>query len=206
MVDEFVEEADAVIGTGRGFGMILHAGYRQRRVTDALNRAVIERDVRDFDGQTLQGFGVDRVAVILRGDCDFAGLQIFDGLIGTAMTEFEFVSVRAHCQRDDLMAEAYPENRTLAEKFPDFGDDGRDIFWVAGAVRQKYSVGIEREDFFGGSLRRHDRHAAIEFAHRVEDIAFDSEIHRDDVERILPRVQSVAHGRRYLLDDIPAHR
>jgi len=45
---ELVEEVRRVMGTGRGFGMILHAEDRQLLVPHSLDGAVIQIDVRYF--------------------------------------------------------------------------------------------------------------------------------------------------------------
>ena len=84
-------------------------------MTNALNRAVVQRQMRHLDGQTFQRFEFNGVAVILRGYGNLARFQIFDGLIATVMPEFQFVGVRAHCQSQNLMTEANAENRTLAD-------------------------------------------------------------------------------------------
>ena len=80
------EQDRRVVRARRSFGMILDAEDRFNFVTHAFDGVVVEVDAIDFDvaGKRI---GVHREAVILGSDFDFAGLQIFDWLIGAAMAE-----------------------------------------------------------------------------------------------------------------------
>ena len=53
---------------------------------------------------------------------------------------------------------------------------------IAGAVREKHAVGLEREHVFGGSERRHDGHFAARVHQPAQNILFDAEIVGDHVE------------------------
>ena len=162
--------------------------------------------MRDFKRQTFERFFFDGVTVILRGDYDFARFEILDGVVGAAVPEFELVRVRAQRQRKNLMSQADAENRSRADKFFDFADDFGHVFGVAGAVGQKNTVGFERKNFFGGRLRGHDGHAAVEFAQAVQNIFLDAEIHRHDIEGVFAGVKRVSDGRGHHLDDVLANR
>ena len=69
--------------------MILYAEHRSFTVSHAFDGAVIEIDVGHFHIGRQTG-GIDRKTMILAGDADLATAQIFDRLIATAMTKFEF--------------------------------------------------------------------------------------------------------------------
>ena len=44
--------------------------------------------------------------MILAGDLDFLGFQVFDGVVGTAVAEFQFKRGAAQGQAEDLMTQA----------------------------------------------------------------------------------------------------
>ena len=66
--------------------MVLDAIDRFSFVGHAFDSLVVEVDAidRNVAGQT---FGIDREAMVLRGDFDFAGFEILDRLVGAAMAE-----------------------------------------------------------------------------------------------------------------------
>ncbi len=67
---EVVEEVVRVVRAGRGFGMILHAEDRLAAMAEAFERLVVEIDVGDVDVVVAERIGIDREAVIVRGDFD----------------------------------------------------------------------------------------------------------------------------------------
>ena len=79
--------------SGGRFGMILHGEHRQRFVAKAGDGVVVEVYVRylDIGGQRI---GVDREAVIMGGDLDLAGSQVFYWLVAAAVAEFHLVGFR----------------------------------------------------------------------------------------------------------------
>ena len=58
-------------------------------------------------------FGFEGVAVILAGDVDFSGRQIFDRMVGAAMAEFEFIGFAAERLPQQLMAQTDAEHRAF---------------------------------------------------------------------------------------------
>ena len=48
-LSELIEEAPGVVGTGTALGVVLHRKRRQRLVTDAFDRVVVEVDVRHLE-------------------------------------------------------------------------------------------------------------------------------------------------------------
>ncbi len=53
---------------------------------------------------------------------------------------------------------------------------------IAGTVREKHPVGLQRQHVFRGRLRRHHGHAAAVRGELAQDVALDAEIVGDDVE------------------------
>ena len=76
----------------------------------ARDGVVVEVDMRDLD-ISRQRITIDRKTVIVRGDLDLAGVEIFDRLIAAAMAEFEFVCLAAKNLAENLMPEADAEHR-----------------------------------------------------------------------------------------------
>ena len=67
---EVVEEVVRIVRAGRGFGVVLHAEDRLAAVAEAFERLVVQIDVRDLDVVGVERIGIDREAVIVRGDFD----------------------------------------------------------------------------------------------------------------------------------------
>ena len=68
--DEIVEQVVRIVRAGRGFGVVLHAEDRLAAVAEAFERLVVQVDVRDFDVVQVERIGIDREAVVVRGDLD----------------------------------------------------------------------------------------------------------------------------------------
>ena len=84
---ELVEEDGGIVRAGGGFGMVLDAVDGLGFMAHALDGLVVEVDAVDGDVAG-QAVSVDGEPVILGGDFDFAGFEVFDGLIGATVTEF----------------------------------------------------------------------------------------------------------------------
>ena len=77
----------------------------------------------------------NRIAVVLRRDVRLARNKVFDGLVGTAMTVFEFLCFCAFRKSHELVSEADAEHRQFGfEKLFQFGDYSRVIGGIASAV------------------------------------------------------------------------
>ena len=79
------------------------------------------------------------------------------------------------------MAEADAEDRRLADQFADLRGLVLERLGIAGAVREKHAVGLERQHVFGGGARRDNRHAAAGVDQAAQDVALDAEIVGDHV-------------------------
>ena len=160
--------------------MILDAEKRERAVAHAFVGVIVQIHVRDFDVARRERFRVDAEAVILRGDFDFLRAQILHRMIRAMMAEFQFECLAAERQAAELMAEADAENRDAAEEFLDICDGVRDRFGIAGTIREKDAVRLERENIFGGSFRRDDGDVAAVVDEEAENILLDAVVVGDD--------------------------
>ena len=70
----------------------------------------------------MQRIGIDREAVIVRGDFDLAGELVQHRMIRAAMAELQLVGLAAEREAEDLMAEADAEDRRLADQLADVVD------------------------------------------------------------------------------------
>ena len=97
------------MGAGGGFGMVLNAENRFFLVAKTFDGLVVE--VYSIDNNVGgQRFGVNSETVVLGGDFDFAGFQIFDRLVAAAMTKFEFERFAAKGLRQNLKPKADAEH------------------------------------------------------------------------------------------------
>ena len=121
----------------------------------AFQAVVVEVDMGYLHLPLRQAGDIDAEAVVLAGDFDMAGGQIFYRLVAAAMTEFEFVGGAAVGQAEHLMAKTDAEDRHFAEQGPDGLDDAFYTRRVAGAVGQKNPVRLHGQNRFGTGSRRH---------------------------------------------------
>ena len=71
-LDEFVEEVVRIVRPRRRFRVILHAERGVVAMAEAFERLIVEIHVRDFEFVEVERIGIDREAVIVRGDLDAA--------------------------------------------------------------------------------------------------------------------------------------
>src|SRR5215470_3779973 len=107
------------------------------------------------------------------------------------------------------MAEADAEDRLFAEELLDVLSRIRHRVGIAGTVREKDAVGIEREHILGGRRRGNDFDAASRLRETAQDVALDAEVVRDDekagpVEARLLRLSMFL--RRFLFFSFPVAR
>ena len=111
------------MGTGRGFRVVLDAVDGFGFVAHAFDGLVVEVDAVDGDIFGKAG-SVDSETVVLGSDFDFAGFEILDGLIGTAVAEFQFEGFSAEGLAKNLVAEANAEDGNAGvHEFLHFADD-----------------------------------------------------------------------------------
>ena len=97
--------------------MVLDGENREISMSEGFAGAVVEVDLCDDDVWVFEGIGVGGEAVVLGGDEDFACGEVFDGLVGAAVAEFEFVGFSAEGVGEDLVAEADAEDGEVADEF-----------------------------------------------------------------------------------------
>ena len=148
-------------------------------VAHAFDGAVVEVDVGDLDVGGEAG-GIDGEAVVLAGDGDLAGAEVFDGLGAAAVAEFEFEGFAAEGVAEDLVAEADGEDGGFAHELVDFLVDVTERGGISGAVGEEDAVGIAGEDVGGFGGGGHDVDVEAILAEAAEDVLFDAEVVGDD--------------------------
>src|SRR5580700_9013650 len=86
-LDEIFEEVERIVRPGCGFRMILYTEHRMISMPEAFERIVVQIGVSNFDFVEIERVGIDREAVIMRRDLDFARNFINDRMIPAAMAE-----------------------------------------------------------------------------------------------------------------------
>ena len=179
--DEVVEEIERIVRAGRGFGVVLHAERRVVAVTETFERLVVEVHVSEFDVEAFERIGIDREAMIVRGDLDLLRELIEHRVVGAAMSEFQLVGFTASGKTHELMAEADAEDGRAAEQLADVGDLRFERLGIAGAVGEKHAVGLERQHVFSGSQGRNHGDAAAGVRQTPENVALDAVVVGDYV-------------------------
>src|SRR5919204_1776144 len=129
-VDEGGQGGAGVMRPGPGLGMELERRNVEVAQREPLDRAVVERRVRDrarAERRRELASGVraaDGEAVVLRRHEDTARLEVEHGVVGAAMPEAELVGLEPEGCAQELMAQADAEDRQGADEAPDLRDRG----------------------------------------------------------------------------------
>ena len=146
--DKLVEESFVVIGAGSGFGVVLHREDGVFRASHTFNGVVVQVHVSDFH-IIRERFIICGKAVILRGDGDFSGPEILNGVISATMTKLKFISRTSIAMSEDLVTETNTEDGHFADQLLHFvvnvGEGGR----VSGAIREEDPIGVFRKNSGG---------------------------------------------------------
>jgi hypothetical protein len=168
------------MGAGGGFGMILDAKDGFALMAHAFDGLVVEVDAVHGNIRR-ESPGVHSETVVLGGDFDFAGGEVFDGLIRAAMAEFEFEGFAAERLAQNLVAEADAEDGhagfdEVADGLDRVAEGGR----VAGAVGKKNARGFILQGVRGGSGGGDDLGFETVLPETAEDVVFHPEIEGDN--------------------------
>lgn len=139
---EIDEEWVGIVGAGCCFGMILHRKNRELFVAEAFDSVVVEIDLGDHRASFFEAVWIRREAVVLRGDGNSAGFEIFDWLVAAAMTELEFEGRAAERVTEHLMSETDPEGRIIWDQIHDRLVHIIESGGIAGPIREKEAVRI----------------------------------------------------------------
>ena len=123
--------------------------------------------------RAFERIGVHREAVVLCRDFYFSRRQVHHWLIATMVTELEFISFAAQGEPHDLVTEAYPENRFLADQLLDVLFSIGNGIGIAGAVGKKNAVGIQGQYVFGRHRRRNYFHLTARLGQVAQNVELD---------------------------------
>ena len=178
---EGIEQIGAVVGTGRGLGVVLNAKGGKLLVSNSGDGIVVEVPVGDFQA-IWQGRLFDGKAMVLRSDFDASSSALEYRLVGAAMTEFEFKRLGPASERQELVSEADSEDRFFAEHASDGLLGIVEGFGVPWPIAQEDSIGIQSEDFIGRGGSWEDRHAIALVGKMPCDVPLHAVIEADDME------------------------
>jgi len=103
------------MGAGRGFRMVLDAEDGMTTMSHPFQRPIVEIDMSDFH-IPWQRFSVDRKTMVLRGDRNLSGSQIFYRLISPTMTKLQFCSLPTVGEAQKLVPKTNAEDRAPADQ------------------------------------------------------------------------------------------
>ena len=98
-----------VMGAGARFRVVLNAEHGESPVLKSRNGAVVEIEMSDFDRFRIQGIGIQGKTMVLTGDLHLTCGST--GVVQTAMAIGELEGPSPQCQTENLVAEAYAEER-----------------------------------------------------------------------------------------------
>ena len=182
---ELGEEGVGVVGAGGGFGMVLHGEDGTVLEAESFDGLVVEVDLGDDGAVFFEFFPGGGEAVVLGGDGNFSGLEVFDGLVAASVTEFEFKGFCAEGVGDDLVAEADAKGGVMFDEFLDGGVGVGDGGGVAGAVGKEESLGVEFADGFSGGVGREDLDVEAVLLEAAIDGIFGAEVEGGDFEALV---------------------
>jgi len=114
--------------------VVLDAEDWELDVAQAFDGVVVEVNLSDLGAVFLEAGGVGGETVVLGGDGDFSGLEVFHRLVAAAVAEFEFKGRTAEGVREHLVAEADAENRVIGNQLGYGLVDVAEGSGIAGAV------------------------------------------------------------------------
>lgn len=129
-VEDIVEEIEGVVWSGVGFGVVLSGDDVEFGAFEAFWGVVVDVALRNCEGTGV----VDGIPMVLRGHDNSAGVEVLDGLVDAAVTEFHLGGFAAEGVRDDLLSETDPGDREFTGEFVDEGFGCVEVFGVTRAV------------------------------------------------------------------------
>ena len=172
--------------------MVLHGQQRLIRMSEALDRAVIQIDVREFQADGFQALRRDGETMILRGDFHSLGQQVLDRMIVSVMAEFQLDRLGAQRQRQELVSQADAEYGHAAGDFSQRRAHVINRLGVAGSVADEHAIGLECQYVLGCAGRRHNGHAATDVHQIAQYAALHAAVDRNHV--LVDRRRSRAGG------------
>ena len=163
-------------------------------MAQAFDGVVVEVDLGNDRTALFEGLRVRREAVVLRGDGDFAGFEIFDGLVAAAVAELELESGSAEGVRQHLVAEADAEDWVVRDEAGDGLVDVGQGGGIAGAVGEEHAVGVVGLDLLGGGGGGENLHVEAVVDKLAEDAVLRAEIKGGDCETFGRRVGQAEGG------------
>ncbi len=105
-----------------------------------------------------QGFRENAEAMVLTGNFDFAGGQVFDRLVRAAVAKMHLFRLSAEGEGQHLVAKADAEDRFAAgDQFLDYRNGvSACCSGISWAIGEENAVGFQAKDFFGCCGRRND--------------------------------------------------
>ena len=94
--NKLVKKIGRIMRAGRSFRVILNGEDRKPSVTHPFQALVVKVDMGNFHLVRRKRIHVHAETMVLSGDLNFAVEQIFYGLIGPAMAEFQLVGLSSH--------------------------------------------------------------------------------------------------------------
>src|SRR5271157_3728992 len=92
------KQVSGIVRPGAGFGMVLHAEKPKIPVLQAFLRAVVQVHVGGSGASSRQRVHIDVESVILRGDGNFASVEILDRMVCAMVTELQLVCFSTQCE------------------------------------------------------------------------------------------------------------
>ena len=114
--------------------------------------------------------------MVLRGDVDYLSLQIFDRLVAAMVAELELEGPGAQSQRDDLMAQADPEDGNLAGKVLDGIDGLQSPLRVAWTVGEKEGLGPHSLDLGDACMSGKDMDIESPGREALQNVSLDPQV------------------------------
>src|SRR6185437_7691549 len=157
---EILEQIMRIVWAGARFRVVLHAKQRQIPVPQAFERVVIQINVGEFNFTLRKRIGIHGKVMVVRGDFNLSGVQLLHWMISAVVAEFQLESLSAERNSCELMSKTNSEDRLATHQAANVVHGVRARFGIAGPIREKHTVRLERENIFGGSLRGNDRYLA----------------------------------------------
>ncbi len=178
-VDKSVKKIDRVVGARCMFRVILDGEGRVFFVAHPFKAVIVEIDMSHLYVISWQTLSIEAEAMVLGCYLHMTGAEIFDRLIASAVTKFQFICFAAAGQAEYLMSKAYTEYGFFPEKILDCIHYAVNAFWVARPVGEEDAIRVHAKHRFCSSCRRHHLHLASFLSQQSELVEFYAEVKGD---------------------------
>src|SRR6266851_6723978 len=175
---KILEEIMRVMRPRTSLRVILHAEHRIGLMPQPGQRLVVQVRMRLLH-ICRQRIRIDVEVMVLGRNLNLPRLMIHDRMVPAMVPKLQLVHLASERQPEDLMPQAYPEDRFLPLQLLYSLNRILQRLRVTRSVRKEHPIRVHRQNVLSWRSSRHHRHAAILPRQHAQNILFYPEVIRD---------------------------